>query len=121
MSVALPLNKKRYDAERMRLAEHLSALAGLQHDPTARFEPFDDGGMGSFRNVRRYLESEDQEIKVGEFIFEDIDNIGVVITVFSKDNIYISSVDFWKHDFSPIKTFPSNQDLRKPDIINRDK
>ncbi|MBK8458224.1 MAG: hypothetical protein IPL47_14910 [Phyllobacteriaceae bacterium] len=120
MSVALPLSRERYEAERKRLTEYLSELAGLEHDPTAHYAPFDDGGMGSFRIVDRSSGVETPEAVIDEYCFDDLDNVGVLVTVYSKGDGFISSVDFWKLDFSPIKAFPSNADLRKPEIVNRD-
>lgn len=112
MSVELPLDNERYNAERLRLVEFVSRRTGLKLDRDIRFETFDDGGMGSFRVLRSTPLHSRLEQKVDEFHYIDKDNVGVLITAYSDGNEHISSIDFWKYDFSPLLSFPSNHELK---------
>ncbi|WP_370320728.1 hypothetical protein [Oricola sp.] len=74
------------------------------------FESFEDGGMGSFKVLGAFQDGATEKL-IDEASFIDLDRTVVVITVFSGTGSRISSLDFWRVDFSPILAFPEPRDL----------
>lgn len=111
MSVALPLNDDEYRVARQALVSFFSSQSQLSDRGRKVFRAFDDGDMGGFIVQWEEQQTEASEQIASEYHFVDIDNIDVLITAYTRDKQKISSVEFWKVDFSPIKTFPEPTDL----------
>lgn len=76
------------------------------------FRSIDDGGMGSFlcfcNNIEDIKRSE--KILFSEAEFFDEDGIDVFIEFYRISNFYFE-VNFWKVDFSMLKSFPNSNSI----------
>ena len=74
-------------------------------------EDMQDGGMGSIRFL-----SGDKARHLGEAIAEaeyiDDDGVLVIIALNTDSRGRLYEIDFWKVDFSPLRSYPSPSDLR---------
>ena len=67
-----------------------------------------DGGMGSFTLVPSYSGGD----AVAEATYEDDDGVEVLITLFVDEAEQPVQVDFWRVDFAPLMSFPSQNQLK---------
>lgn len=110
MPVALPLTDSKLDSLRLALVRYFAKRNGLAAHDELAFEPFEDGRMGSFKVLDAFQDGVTEKL-VDEASFIDLDRTVVVITVFCGTGSQISSLAFWRVDFSPILAFPEPRDL----------
>jgi len=115
MTHVLPLSVSELIEARKVLVAYICELHGFDFDPASKFVSFDDGEMGSFRLLPE-TNVELPERIVDEFEYSDQDEMGILITAYTRNGRNISSLDFWRFDFQPARSFPELADLRKPNI-----
>ena len=91
--------------------DHIAAAAAMSVQERSSFETLLDGSIGSFA-VQSGRQDRRRERVAAEFSFADADGEPVLITAFSRDKLFISSIDFFRSDFSPLKCFPEPDDLK---------
>ena len=74
-------------------------------------EDMQDGGMGSIRFLSRNEERHPGDT-VAEAEYTDEDGVLVIIALNTDDGGGLYELDFWKVDFSPLRRYPSVQELR---------
>ena len=114
MAHPMPMTDMALSAARQALVDHANAVFSMEPSSGGAFEAFEDGGMGSFK-VLPPPAVKDAERLAGEWGYTDLDGMGVLISVFSRDGRHVSSFDFWRYDFEPLKAFPEPNDLAPVD------
>ena len=117
MTHALPLGASDLLEARKVLVACICELHGFDFNPASKFVSFDDGEMGSFRVLPETDVGLPERI-VDEFEYSDRDEMGILITVYTRDGRSVSGLDFWRYDFQAAGSFPEPADLRKPDIMH---
>lgn len=112
MSVELPLTKERLDGLRRELSAFVCKKAGLSLPSEPKFQSFEDGDMGGFFLLG--VENDSAEKKIADCEYHDIDGRRVLLTLYSRDGRFLSSIEFWRLDFGRIMAFPEPEDLIYP-------
>lgn len=80
--------------------------------PDLQVEDMSDGGMGSLR----FVQADDRHRRLGkklvEVEFNDADDVLVSAVINLDDLGRLFELDIWKVDFSPLKRYPSPEELR---------
>lgn len=98
---------------RLNLTRWLLRTAGLSEAADALRDDrpvhgMDDGGMGSFTLIPSHTSGK----AVAEATYDDDDGVEVQITLFADDDGQPVEVGFWKVDFEPLLSVPSQNQLK---------
>jgi len=94
------------------LIKHSGKPIGVTSGDGIYVEDLNDGGMGSIR----FLNTNSDGVQFGQIISEAeyVDSDGVLVSIAlntdNRGNWY--ELDFWKIDFSPLRTYPRAEQLR---------
>jgi len=70
-----------------------------------------DGGMGSIQFLSHHPDSRILGERIASATFKDEDGVLVTIELNLDQNGDLMEMDFWKFDFSPLKKYPTPDDL----------
>ena len=69
-----------------------------------------DGGMGSIRFINGSDRRRSRSIAEAEYVDDDGVSVSIELNVDEKDELF--ELDFWKVDFSPLRRYPTPEDLK---------
>jgi hypothetical protein len=114
MSTELDVNTQSPMGRKLKRTEHalVTALApgvttGLDDVLVVEMR---DGGMGSIRFLNGSDRHRSRSIAEGEYVDDDGVSVSIELNVDEKDELF--ELDFWKVDFSPLRRYPTPEDLK---------
>ncbi len=109
-----PLIRRPTEAERCLLAILINKAYNLSLPidwlETLEVQQMDDGGMGSLRLLTTAAPGTKRAFgrQASELVFEDVDGVKVIASLYLDSSEIPIELDLWKTDFSPLIRIPMN-------------
>jgi hypothetical protein len=94
------------------VADKVEAHDIIQQLPSYRVRDVNDGGMGSLRILPTGQDKRSFGRVLAEAQYVDEDDVVVSLAINLDDRGELYELDLWRVDFSPLKRFPTPEELR---------